>query len=231
MTDRATDGIDDGIVGYMLLPSLASSFFLLSWSSGRVGRGSPFGPKSSCADARSPPDSDPQRFSLPCSRCLHSTDHCNGTEKYRNIADDPRASAATGEKSEDSVPTGDKRGGFRTGGMALEACNGWYSGAYLRETLPSVLYILMRHGHDPEEAIVRAVNDTRDNDTVAAIVGAAVGALHGGAALPKRWRRGLTGRTAERDDGRIDTLLAEARRAFWGHAEAADERRDLFPKK
>jgi ADP-ribosylglycohydrolase len=43
--------------------------------------------------------------------------------------------------------------------------------------VPTVIYILMRHGHDPEEAIVRAVNDTKDNDTVAAIVGAAVGAL------------------------------------------------------
>ena len=49
------------------------------------------------------------------------------------------------------------------------ACDSWYSGAYLLETVPSVLYILERHGHDPEEAIVRAVNDTKDNDTVAAI--------------------------------------------------------------
>ena len=39
--------------------------------------------------------------------------------------------------------------------------------------------ILMRHGEDPEEAIVRAVHDTQDNDSIAAIVGAAVGALHG----------------------------------------------------
>ena len=31
-----------------------------------------------------------------------------------------------------------------------EACDAWYSGAYLLETLPSVLYILMRHGHDPQ---------------------------------------------------------------------------------
>jgi ADP-ribosylglycohydrolase len=45
--------------------------------------------------------------------------------------------------------------------------------------VPSVLHILAMHGDDAEEAIVRAVNDTRDNDTTAAIVGAAVGALHG----------------------------------------------------
>jgi len=87
------------------------------------------------------------------------------------------------------------------------ACDDWYSGAYLLETMPSVLYVLMRHGHDPEETIVRAVNDTKDNDTVAAIVGAAVGALHGVSALPERWRRGLLGRTREDDDGRAFELI------------------------
>lgn len=97
----------------------------------------------------------------------------------------------------------------------LDACNAWHSGAYLMETLPSVLYILMRHGEDPEEAIVRAVNDTRDNDTVAAIVGAAVGALHGRRALPTRWIRNLSGRTTDRDDGRVFELIGEARRVFW----------------
>ena len=75
----------------------------------------------------------------------------------------------------------------------VDACNSWYSGAFLLETVPSVLYILERHGNDPEEAIVRAVNDTRDNDTVAAIVGAAVGALHGAIRLPERWRMGSWG--------------------------------------
>ena len=46
-----------------------------------------------------------------------------------------------------------------------------------------------------------------DNDTIAAIVGAAVGALHGEAALPKRWRDNLLGRTMEADDGRVFDLL------------------------
>jgi ADP-ribosylglycohydrolase len=91
----------------------------------------------------------------------------------------------------------------------VEACDGWHSGAYLLETVPSALYILMRHGHDPEEAIVRAVNDTWDNDTVAAIVGAAVGALHGRKALPDRWIAGLLGRTGAADDGRVFELIRE----------------------
>lgn len=98
---------------------------------------------------------------------------------------------------------------------AEEACNSWYSGAFLLETVPSVLYILERYGNDPEEAIVRAVNDTRDNDTAAAIVGAAVGALHGAAALPMRWRDALLGRTGANDDGRLYALLRAAKRKWW----------------
>ncbi|MBP7147475.1 MAG: ADP-ribosylglycohydrolase family protein [Acidobacteria bacterium] len=98
---------------------------------------------------------------------------------------------------------------------ALDACQSWHSGAYLLETVPSALYILARHAADPEEAIVRAVNDTRDNDTIAAIVGAAVGALHGTSGLPRRWIENLSGRTTERDDGRVFELLRQARER-WG---------------
>ena len=95
-----------------------------------------------------------------------------------------------------------------------DACAQWYSGAYLLETIPSVIYILTRHGHDPEEAIVRAVNDTKDNDTIAAIVGAAVGALHGRKGIPERWIKNLSGRTTDRDDGRVFELLSRAKQAF-----------------
>jgi ADP-ribosyl-[dinitrogen reductase] hydrolase len=96
-----------------------------------------------------------------------------------------------------------------------DACDTWGSGAFLLETVPSVIYILERHAHSPREAILRAVNDTRDNDTIAAIVGAAVGALHGRKALPQEWIDGLLGRTGERDDGRVFELIAEARERFW----------------
>ena len=98
---------------------------------------------------------------------------------------------------------------------ALEACETWGSGAYLMETMPSVLYILARHGHDPEAAIVRAVNDTKDNDTVAAIVGAAVGALHGLAGLPDRWVRGLSGLIRQNDQENVFRLLLHAKQVFW----------------
>lgn len=99
---------------------------------------------------------------------------------------------------------------YAQGTLVLEACHAWYSGAYLLETVPSGLYILMRHADDPEKALIRAVNDTRDNDTVAAIVSAAVGALHRRCGLPKRWITNLPGRTRAADDGRIFTLLALA---------------------
>lgn len=97
----------------------------------------------------------------------------------------------------------------------LEAGQAWYSGAFLLETVPSVLHILTLYADDPEEAIIRAVNDTRDNDTIAAIVGAAVGALHGRDALPSRWIANLTGRTSESDDGKVFDLIESAHLRFW----------------
>lgn len=39
-----------------------------------------------------------------------------------------------------------------------------------------------------------AVNDTKDNDTIAAMLGAAVGALHGLKGIPDRWIARLTGK-------------------------------------
>jgi ADP-ribosylglycohydrolase len=96
----------------------------------------------------------------------------------------------------------------------VEACAIWHSGAYLLETVPSVLYILARHGHDPEAAILSAVNETKDNDTIAAIVGAAMGALHGRSKLPPRWLENLSGRTGTDDDGRVVELIEIALKKF-----------------
>lgn len=93
----------------------------------------------------------------------------------------------------------------------------WYSGAYLLETVPTALAALALHAALPEEAIVRAVNDAYDNDTVAAIVGATVGALHGASALPPRWLDAdrLPGRTQADDDGRLYEVLDRAVDRFW----------------
>lgn len=103
---------------------------------------------------------------------------------------------------------------FEQGLTVAEACAVWHSGAYLLETVPSVLYILARHGNDPEAAILAAVNETKDNDTIAAIVGAAVGALHGRSKLPLRWQEKLSGRTGRGNDGRVDELIETALKKF-----------------
>jgi ADP-ribosylglycohydrolase len=103
----------------------------------------------------------------------------------------------------------------RNGWSTRQAADAWGSGAYLLETIPNALFILEKHAHRPEEAILRAVNDCYDNDTVGAIVGAAVGALHGTRALPERWRKGLLGRTNDHDDGKLFTLIQQVRTKFW----------------
>ena len=97
----------------------------------------------------------------------------------------------------------------------VEACDAWYSGAFLLETVPSVLYVLMRHAEEPIEAMVRAINDTKDNDTVGAIVGAALGALYGREAFAPQWVTDLSGRTSLDDDGRVFEIIKEARTTFW----------------
>jgi len=97
----------------------------------------------------------------------------------------------------------------------VNACNTWGSGASLFETVPSVLYILATQAQNGEEAIIRAVNDTKDNDSIASIVGAAVGALHGTSGIPNRWIKGLTGRTRSDDDGEVFKLILAAKQKFW----------------
>jgi len=90
----------------------------------------------------------------------------------------------------------------------------WRYGSYLLETVAAVLHILALYSHDPDQAIIRAVNDTRDNDTIAAIVGAAVGALYGVSALRPKWLEHLTGRIAVKDDGTVQKLTDAAVRKF-----------------
>ncbi len=103
---------------------------------------------------------------------------------------------------------------LQAGLTTLESAERTYSGAYVLETAACAIHILACHAGDPEEALVRAVNDTRDNDTVGAVVGAAVGALHGAGALPERWREELLGRTRDDDDGHVFRLVAAARARF-----------------
>jgi len=86
------------------------------------------------------------------------------------------------------------------------------SGAYLLETVPTVLYILQKYIDDPQEAMVQAVNNTKDNDTIGAIVGSTMGALYGRRAFKTKWVSNLSGRIREKDDGTVFRLIDETRR-------------------
>ncbi len=59
------------------------------------------------------------------------------------------------------------------------------SGAYLLETVPMALYTMMLYADDPTKAITTAVSSSKDSDTVGAIVGYLIGALHGVKAFPE----------------------------------------------
>lgn len=100
--------------------------------------------------------------------------------------------------------------GLAKGLSILEFGDLTYSGAFLLETLPVTLYIIARHGDDPDPAIRAAVNHTRDNDTIASRVASAMGALHGMDAFRPDWVTGLLGRTGADDDGRVQALVARA---------------------
>jgi ADP-ribosylglycohydrolase len=129
----------------------------------------------------------------------------------------PRMPGETGEWKLSDFLDRRVRRAYSDGLSLLEAQQEWHSGAYLLETVPCVVLTVMRHAGNPEEAIIRSVNDTRDNDTVAAIVGAVAGALHGKSMLPARWIDGLAGRTGEADDGRVFELLRQASEIYSSH--------------
>ncbi|MEW6281012.1 MAG: ADP-ribosylglycohydrolase family protein [Candidatus Eremiobacterota bacterium] len=65
------------------------------------------------------------------------------------------------------------------GWEAHEAYRAWGSGAYLLETVPTLLYLLERHGHDPSGALQAATGGPAASGPLGALVGAAMGALHG----------------------------------------------------
>jgi len=101
-----------------------------------------------------------------------------------------------------------------------EACGSWGSGGHLFETVPSVLHILATHADEPEEAIIRAVNDTQDNDSIASIVGAVIGALHGLGNIPERWVKHLNGRIRDGGGGgQVFRLLTHSKHVFWLHSQ------------
>ena len=65
---------------------------------------------------------------------------------------------------------------------------------------PAALWAALRFINDPEEAIIQAVNLGGDTDTIGAMTGALVGALHGRQWLPARWFDNLENGLGGRDE-------------------------------
>lgn len=76
---------------------------------------------------------------------------------------------------------------LQAGADDAEAATRLGTGVRCAESVPAALWTALRHGSDPEEAIIRAVNLGGDTDTVGAMCGALVGALHGDDWFPRRW--------------------------------------------
>jgi poly(ADP-ribose) glycohydrolase ARH3 len=55
------------------------------------------------------------------------------------------------------------------------------------EAVPCALWIVCESYREPEQCLIRGVNMGGDSDTVAAIIGDIVGALHGTEWIPARW--------------------------------------------
>ncbi len=60
-----------------------------------------------------------------------------------------------------------------------QAMECWGSGPYLLEVLPTLLYALELHGHEPWPALLAVSKTALEPDTLAMLTGAALGALHG----------------------------------------------------
>jgi ADP-ribosylglycohydrolase len=79
---------------------------------------------------------------------------------------------------------------FRIDLNNLERCG---TTGYAPESLAAAFYAFAARKGSFEEALLVAVNAGGDTDTIGAMTGALAGAYHGLAAIPARWREGLTG--------------------------------------
>lgn len=68
------------------------------------------------------------------------------------------------------------------------------------DSWPPALWAALRFASEPEEAIIQAVNLGGDTDTIGAMTGALVGALHGDDWFPQRWFEQLENGPSGRDE-------------------------------
>ncbi len=89
---------------------------------------------------------------------------------------------------------------LRNQAVAEEVAMEFGCGVRSRDSWPPALWAALRFLSEPEEAIVQAVNLGGDSDTVGAMTGALVGALHGHRWVPKRWYDQLENADSGRDE-------------------------------
>jgi ADP-ribosylglycohydrolase len=116
---------------------------------------------------------------------------------------------------------GPVRRAWRRGMSVRDACSlaGFGSGADCLQSVPAILYILLHHADSFESAVIAAVNDTKDNDTIASVIGAMLGALHGRRAIRQKWLDGITSHSlgdprGARDRAAIERLARQAAQRF-----------------
>ena len=95
------------------------------------------------------------------------------------------AGPSVARRTELAIQIGAKHASWETAVSELADIIG--TGLHASEAVPAVFGILACCGNDPEQAILAGVNIGNDTDTVATMVGAIVGALHGIEALPDNY--------------------------------------------
>jgi poly(ADP-ribose) glycohydrolase ARH3 len=84
------------------------------------------------------------------------------------------------------------------------------NGVRTLDSVPTALYTAMKYSGDPEKALIQAVGYGGDTDTIAAMVGAVVGAMHGAGSFPQRWHNGLErGKDGYEELSRVSRQLAK----------------------
>ncbi len=74
------------------------------------------------------------------------------------------------------------------------------NGIRASEAVAAALWAFAHYGNSPEECIIRAVGFGGDTDTIGAMAGALVGALHGASWIPDRWHDNIENGQHGRDE-------------------------------
>ena len=74
------------------------------------------------------------------------------------------------------------------------------NGIRASQAVAAALWAFLRYGKNPEECIIRAVGFGGDTDTIGAMAGALMGALHGSSWIPAGWYDNIENGVHGRDE-------------------------------